>query len=294
MGLAAGSAPQCVCALGAELGEGPIWFGRKVWFVDIKRSRVHRFDPETGDLATWPSPSPPGFIAPVASGGFVCGLKSGLHRFDPATGRFDLLVQVEAPELDNRLNDGFVDAEGRLWFGSMHDPEADLTGVLYRLGPTGAPEAMDRGYCITNGPALSPDGRVLYHTDTLERVIYAFDLSADGGVERRREFVRIERPGAYPDGPVVDAEGCLWTGLFGGWGVERYDPDGKLMERIEFPCANVTKVAFGGDDLKTLFVTTARKGLSDADLTAQPLAGGLFRIDGTVAGQPQHEVRHGV
>jgi xylono-1,5-lactonase len=150
--------------------------------------------------------------------------------------------------------------------------------------------AHDRGYVITNGPAFSPDNRVAYHTDTLDRVIHAFDVDASGRLGPRREFVRIERPGAYPDGPAVDAEGCVWTGLFGGWGLQRYSPAGEPLERIEFPCANITKPAFGGPDLKTLYVTTAWKGLSAAERKAQPLAGGLFRVEVDVPGLPQTEV----
>jgi sugar lactone lactonase YvrE len=201
------------------------------------------------------------------------------------------MAVVEPLELGNRLNDGFVDAEGRLWFGSMHDAELAPTGGLYRLEPGGAPELVDDGYCITNGPAASPDGRILYHTDTLDRVIYAFDLAADGRLSRKRVLAWIERPRGYPDGPVVDAEGCLWTGLFGGWGLERYSPNGELIDRIELPCANVTKAAFGGEDLCTLYITTARKGLDETALADQPLAGGLYAVRVEVPGLPQNEVR---
>jgi xylono-1,5-lactonase len=288
--------PTCVWDLGAKLGEGPVWSAAEgaVWFVDIKGERVHRFVPATGEKTSWTAPAQPGFLAPIASqdgGGFVAGLKTGLHRFDPASGVFDPLATVEDPALDNRLNDGFVDAQGRLWLGSMHDPEETKTGALYRMGPDGRPIRMDDGYCITNGPTVSPDGRTLYHTDTLERVIWAFDLAAGGALSNKRLFVAIDRPGAYPDGPIVDVEGCVWTGLFGGWGLARYSPAGELLSRIEMPVANVTKAAFGGPDLKTLYVTTAWKGLTDAQRVEQPLAGGLFAVDLDIPGLTQNEVR---
>jgi sugar lactone lactonase YvrE len=285
--------PTCVWDVKAKLGEGPVWSAHEhaVWFVDIKGERIHRYCTVSGRTDSWTAPAQPGFLLPVSGGGFVAGLKSGLALFDPIERTFASLATIEDPALDNRLNDGHVDAQGRLWFGSMHDPEETKSGALYRLGADASIVRMDDGYCITNGPAISPDGRTLYHTDTLERVIWAFDLAADGGLSNKRLFTPIERPGAYPDGPVVDAEGCVITGLFGGWGLARYSPRGELLGRIELPVANVTKACFGGPDLKTLYITTAWKGLSDEDRANQPLAGGLFSVGVDVPGLPQNEVR---
>ncbi|WP_068875578.1 MULTISPECIES: SMP-30/gluconolactonase/LRE family protein [unclassified Phenylobacterium] len=285
--------PECVLRSACELGEGPVWRSadKAVWFVDIKGLRIHRYEPESGAAFSWQAPAQPGFIAPVQGGGWIAGLKTGLHRFDPAGGRFDLMATVEDASLGNRLNDGFVDARGRLWFGSMHDGETDLTGALYRLDERGL-RRMDDGYCITNGPAVSPDGRTLYHTDTLQRVLYAFDLAPDGSLSNKRVFARIEDGAGYPDGPTVDAEGCVWTGLFAGWGARRYSPKGEQIGFVRLPVANVTKIAFGGPDLKTVYATTAWKGLSPAEREAQPLAGGLFRFDVDTPGLPQHDVQH--
>jgi D-xylonolactonase len=291
--MSSGAEATCVSALGAELGEGPVWRASEgaLWFVDIKGCRVHRFEPATGDLRQWTAPAPPGFLVPIAGGGWIAGLKTGLHRFDPASGAFTPLLSVEDVRLDNRLNDGFVDHKGRLWFGSMHDPEVEVTGALYRYDAAGL-ACADPGYCITNGPAMSPDGRTLYHTDTLKKVIYAFDVSDEGALSNRREFAVIEDGAGYPDGPAVDAEGFVWTGLFGGWGVRRYSPAGEVVDVVRFPCANVTKIAFGGPDLKTAYATTAWKGLDAEQRAAQPLAGGLFAFAVDTPGLPQHEVGH--
>lgn len=285
--------PTCILKLAAELGEGPIWSMAEecVWFVDIERRHIHRYQPRRRQLHTWPAPAAPGFVVPLAEGGLIAGLKTGLHRFDPHSGRFHLLCTVEPPELDNRLNDAHVDAQGRLWFGSMHDPELLASGALYRLDPHGQPLRMDDGYCVTNGPCTSPDGGTLYHADTLSRVIYAFDLNPLGQLANKRVFAGITRPGAFPDGLTVDAAGYVWVGLFGGWGAERYAPDGRLAEFLEMPCANITKVAFGDDDLRTLYVTTARKGLDAAQRAMQTLAGGLFAVRVATPGLPQHDVR---
>ena len=288
------TAPECVLRSACELGEGPVWreADGSVWFVDIKGLRIHRYDPATGAAWSWAAPAQPGFIAPRADGTWIAGLKTGLHRIDPAPGRFELMAAVEDASLDNRLNDGFVDGRGRLWFGSMHDGETNSTGALYRLDGNGL-RRMDDGYCITNGPAVSPDGRTLYHTDTLKRVLFAFDLAADGGLSNKRVFAEIEDGAGYPDGPAVDADGCVWTGLFAGWGARRYSPAGDLLETVRFPVANVTKIAFGGADLRDAYATTAWLRMAPDERSAQPLAGGLFRFRVSTPGLPQHEVRHG-
>jgi D-xylonolactonase len=284
--------PVCVLPIAAELGEGPVWRAREraLWFVDIKASRIHRFRPDTGAHRDWKAPAPVGFIAPVEGGGWIAGLKTGLHRFDPESGAFTLLKRVEDPGLDNRLNDGYVDAQGRLWFGSMHDPEEALTGALYRFDRNEL-TCWDEGYCITNGPVTNPEGSILYHTDTLQKVIWAFDLGSDGSLWNKREFVRVEDKAGHPDGSAVDVEGCLWIALYGGWGARRYSPAGEILQYVRFPVANVTKLAFGGADLKTAYATTAWNGLSAGEREEQPLAGDLFAFSVEVPGEPQHEVR---
>lgn len=280
------ASPRCVWPLGSELGEGPLWWRDAVWFTDIKRKMVHRFDPASGKGQSWPAPSEVGFLAPLRSGHFIAGAKTGLHDFDPASGAFTFVRAVEPKRPSNRLNDGAVDQQGRLWFGSMDDAEIEPSGMLYRAyGDSLAP--MDSGYVITNGPAFSPDGSILYHTDTLQKRIYAFDLRADGSLANKRLFTTIEEGAGFPDGPVVDSQGCLWTGLFGGWGARRYAPNGTLLEQVSFPVANVTKLVFGGKDFTTVYATTARKGLAEKALADQPFAGGLFSFEAKVPGLPQ-------
>lgn len=286
--------PECVWPLGAGTGEGPLWdaANNAVWFVDIPASRVHRYDVVHGTGTTWQAPSAPGFIVAGANG-FVCGLKTGLHRFDPASGRFTLLHTVEPTLPGNRLNDACVDAKGRLWFGSMDDAEAAASGQFYRLASSGA-VAFDGSYVVTNGPAVSPDARMIYFVDTFGATVYCADIADDGSVSGKRAFVHIDTPGAWPDGPTVDADGCLWLGLWGGWCINRYSPAGDLLETHRLPCANITKAAFGDSDLRTLYITTARKGLTSEQLMEQPLAGGLFALRVTARGMPQHKLSVGV
>ena len=256
-----------------------------LWFVDIKQNHVHRFDPSTGSKKTWVTPESPGFIVPDGNA-FIVGLKSGLHLFQPDLGLFALLYPVDSDKPGNRLNDGARDPSGRLWFGTMDNAEISPTGSLYRLDFDG-PSAVDSGICITNGPCFSPDGKILYHTDTRKKTIYAFDLADDGSLSNKRVWVCIEDGAGHPDGSVTDAEGCVWVGLYGGWSARRYSPLGKLVSSVRFPCANITKLAFAGPDLKTVYATTACKGLDDKARAEQPLAGGLFCFESDVAGLAQ-------
>lgn len=283
---------ECIWPVQAQLGEGPVWVAREqcLWFVDIKAKCIHRASTD-GSTQSWIAPREIGFILPMAGGGYLCGLQSGLHRFDPRQSTFSLLARVESDRPRNRLNDAHVDASGRLWFGTMDNDEREPTGSLYCIDQRGL-KCADSGYVITNGPATSPDGRALYHVDTLQRLIYAFDLHDDGTLHRRRVFARIDESGAYPDGLAVDSAGYVWVALFGGWGVQRISPQGRLLEKLRLPVANCTNVTFGGNDLLTLYITTAWKGLTAMQRAEQPLAGSLFRARMTTPGLPQREVNH--
>jgi sugar lactone lactonase YvrE len=282
---------SCVWDVGATLGEGVLWDApeQRVWFVDIKGHRIHRCSHDGVERDSWDAPGQVSFIVPAVDGGMVCSLEDGLYRFDDADGSFTPLAKVEAEETGNRFNDGHVDAAGHLWFGSMHDAEEAPTGALYRFDGARV-QQMDDGYVITNGPALSPDGATLYHTDTLQKRIYAFDRAPDGSLSNKRAFVEIA-DGGYPDGMAVDSTGHLWVATFGGWRIDRFDAAGVKVGEVRFPCANVTKLAFGGEDLRTVYATTARKGLSEQELADQPLAGGLFTFRAETPGLPQHLLR---
>ena len=282
--------PAPLWEVGATLGEGPVWDSRTgtVYFVDIKGRNVHACAADGSGRRTWAMPRQPGAIVPVKGGGHAITLEDGVYRFDERSGALTLVCHVEHDQPSNRFNDGHVDAQGCLWFGSMHDPEEESTGSLYRYEADGQVRVKDSDYIITNGPATSPDGRTLYHTDTLKREVYAFDLAADGSLSNKRLFMQVTGSG-YPDGMAVDAEGCVWIAHFAGARIERYSPQGELLRTVNFPCSNITKLAFGGDDLKTAFVTTARKGLSAEALAQQPLAGALFVFRTDVPGLAQHE-----
>lgn len=272
----------------AVLGEGPVWDVARqcLWFVDIKGPAVWRYDPDKGEAHKIVAPDQVGWVLPAQDGGLLAGLKSGLHVLRPEGGRFELLTAVPGEPGHNRLNDACVGPDGCVWFGSMDDGESEATGRFYRFDRGAVAAAGPDEICITNGPAVCSASSRAFFTDTLGKKIFVADLGHDGLPGEARLFAdtALEFPDAYPDGPTVDAEGCVWTGLWNGGAVARYSADGQLLETVRLPVANVTKLAFGGPDLRTAFVTTARKGLSEAELEAQPQAGGLFAFRSEVAG----------
>ena len=279
-------APELVWDVGAELGEGPVWVDDALWFTDIKRQKVHRFRPSDGERQSWDSPEQVGFVVPARSGGFIAGLQSGLHRFDPVSGRFELLVPVESERPSNRLNDAVVGPDGRLWFGTMDDSERDKSGAYYWFHDGQLARTNLTGIAITNGPAISSDGRTLYWVDTIGGGIFACNIGDDGTLGPSRDFARVAPADGHPDGPAIDSEGCLWISLYSGWEARRYSPSGELMEQVRFPVLNITKLAFGGPDLRTAYATTARHLLKPDQLHEQPLAGGLFAFEVDTPGLP--------
>lgn len=281
------AAVECVWPVGAVLGEGPMWSAAdgRLWFVDIKGSRIHCFTERTGECRSHETPEFAAFVFQDRRGGMLCGLRTGLYRFDPAGGRFELVAKVTEGEPRNRLNDGYVDAAGRLWFGTMDNEHELPTGSLYRFAHDHLAR-IDPGYVITNGPAMSPDGRILYHVDTFNQCVHAFDVDAQGGLSGKRLFVKVNEPDVFPDGPAVDAAGNVWIAMWGGSAVRCYSPLGKLLQVIDMPVSQCTKAAFGGADLRTLYITSASISLSDTQRARQPLAGALFRVRVDVPGLP--------
>ena len=266
------------------LGEGPIWSASRnaVFWVDIFGQQVHRLGLASGSLTSWLIPERIGWIIERETGDdFVAGLKSGfVHlRLDPFSIR-----PIGNPEPDrpqNRLNDAKTDAAGRIWCGSKDDSEQSASGALYRLDPDFTWSRHDDGYGVTNGPAFSPDGKTMYHTDSPLRTVYAFDIDEQGQLSHKREFLKFEREWGCPDGMATDAEGGVWVAHWGGARISRFHPDGRLDRSIPIPATNVTSVVFAGPELDRMFVTSAAFGCED-----EPLAGALFEVAADVCGHP--------
>lgn len=277
--------PCCIADVHAVVGEGPVWVERDaaLYWVDIKGRKIHRRD-EAGDLREWPTPFRVGSLAPRSDGGFIAGTDQGLATIDLQSERFEVVANPEANLSHNRFNDGKVDRDGRFWAGTMDDREQDPTGTLYRVEPGFRCSAVDSGYVVTNGPAFSPSGKRMYHTDSPRRIIYLFDLDPDGTASNRRTFLHFGEKDGHPDGMTVDSDGCLWVAFWDGWCVRRFSPDAELLATIQMPVARPTSCAFGGPDLKQLYITSASIGLDEAARARQPHAGGLFTLSPGIRG----------
>jgi D-xylonolactonase len=288
--------PELVWQLDCQLGEGPVWLADEavLRFVDIKRGNVHRFDPASGAQETLFVGGKPSFIVPVLGGGLLVGSTHFIYELcdDPDDGALGEALATIPQPLHNRTNDATVDPSGRLWLGTMDDSESKPTGSIWCLD-RGTLHPTTISAVVTNGPATSGDGRVLYHVDSGNRTIWRCAIGDGPALGPSEVFVQLTEADGHPDGIVTDSEDCLWVALWDGWGVRRYAPDGELMLHVPLPCARVTKIAFGGPDLRTAYVTTARVGLDEAALAAQPLAGSLFTFEAPVAGRILPAVRLG-
>lgn len=281
----ADSTIRCVADVHAILGEGPVWVAREqaLYWVDIKGRKVFRLE-EGGAVREWATPFRLGSLAPRVAGGFIAGTDEGIAHIDLDAGRFDLVLAPEQQLPHNRFNDGKVDRNGRFWAGTMDDLETDATGTLYRIDPDGRSTVIDTDYRITNGPAFSPDGRTMYHSDTARQVTYAFDLAEDGRASNRRTFLQFGPGDGHPDGMTVDSEDCLWIAFWGGSCLRRFSPAGERLQTVRMPVSQPSSCAFGGPELDRLYVTSARVSLDQSELRMQPYAGGLFMFTPGVRG----------
>ena len=281
---------DCVLALGNELGEGPIWCERErtLYWVDIKRPALHRYDPATGQSRAWPMPDLLGSFAIRERGGMLLALRSGLAGFDPGTGATEDLCHPEAGVTGTRYNDGKCDRRGRFWVGTMTDPERLPRGTVYRVDPDLSWHQVLEGVVVPNSIAWSPDDNVMYFADTHEGRIRAYAFDAESGrLGAERTLTEAGSAPGKPDGATVDEAGCLWNARYGGGCVVRFTPDGRLDRVVELPVSQVTACAFGGTRLDTLFITTAAQRLTPDQRAREPLAGGLFAVAVGVRGLPE-------
>jgi sugar lactone lactonase YvrE len=276
-----------------RLSEGPRWDGARneLLWVDVLAGRLHRARPGADGqlrvLQTFQVDRHLGAAAPAAGGGYVLAAGPGFLHIDDA-GVTRELAQPEAGRTDVRMNDGACDRQGRFWAGTMAYDEAPGAGSLYRLELDGRCTQVLTGLTISNGIGWSPGGTTMYLADSGTGDVYAFDFDpATGDLGRRRTVVHISTPNAVPDGLTVDHQGNIWVALWDGGALARYHPDGSLLASIPLPVDRPTSCAFGDTGGGTLFVTTARDGLSEAALARQPDAGRVLRLDSLgVTGPP--------
>jgi L-arabinonolactonase len=282
----------CVLDCGCWLGESPCWVAREqaLYWTDVPSRRVHRWWPGDGERRTCEAPDLVTALAPRRQDGLIAALRDRVAFFDPAMGGFTPFVAPEADRPENRSNDGKCDRQGRFWYGTMRDYlapdggeipiEGDPAGSLYRIDPDGCITRVDGPFGISNTLAWSPDDRTMYFGDTLDAIFAcAFD-PASGTVRDRRVHARRDAAPGFADGSTIDVERHLWNCRW----------DGGALEMVPPPCSRVTSACFGGPDLATLYVTTARHGLGEAELAGQPLAGGIFAVETGARGLPDGEL----
>jgi L-arabinonolactonase len=265
------------------LGEGVVWSPAhdQVQWVDISGKKFWTYQPSTHVSHAIELPERLACFAPLGQARILAGFASGLAYFDLATGAREPIAAIEGDRPTTRLNDGKLDRQGRLVFGTMDEAEtgAGPIGQVWSHAAQSSPRVLFSGVRIANSIAFSPDGRRMYFADTPLRTIFCYDYDDERGlVHNRRVFAQVASGGGYPDGSAVDSDGCLWNAEWGGGRVVRYAPDGRVDRAIPLPCSQVTCCAFGGADLSTLFITTAAGGLDEKKRAAEPHAGALFAV----------------
>jgi sugar lactone lactonase YvrE len=281
---------ECVVDARNTTGESPLWSARDaaLYWVDIPAGQIYCWLPTSGERQMWQLPAAVGSIGLADRGGLVVAMRTGFHLFDLETERLSFLCHPEPDITTNRLNDGKVSPEGRFWAGTMDErPEKEPIGSLYRLDADHCCTRMATGVKVSNGLAWSPDGLTMYHSDSRGAAIFRYAYDPETGTIGKREvFVSMRTEWGRPDGGATDEEGCYWSCGVSAGRINRFSPSGKLIEHVDMPITHPTMPCFGGADGSTLYVTSLRENLSDAELARTPLAGGVFMLQPGVAGAP--------
>ncbi len=288
--MAALSPPLCVWPANALLGEGPVWSERRqaLFWVDILGKKLHCYTPRGSGARSWSFDQEISAVAERKDhNSLIVALRHHFAFFDPESGEIEVIADVESSRPGNRFNDGKCDRAGRFWAGSMDFNGQQASGALYSIDAEHRCAKHVDGFAITNGPTWSLDGRTLYFTNTATRRIFAFDFDPVAGtLSNQRLWLKLEGDQGSPDGMTTDAAGNIWIAHWGAGCVTCHSPDGEELARIDVPASNTTSCAFGGPDLRTLYITSATVELDEAQRAAQPQAGGLFEIELDVQGLP--------
>ena len=282
-------------AAASLLGESPVWHPgeRALYYCDIAGHRLQRFDPQSGELRHWEFATDVACLAPRMNGTLLLAMRDGLWCFDPSSGARQGVAEPPYDPDRERFNDGKCDPQGRFWVGTIYEPRTPALASLHCF-EDGALTRRAAGFTGLNGLAWSPNGRTMHWSDTTSHTIYAADFDpASGTLSRQRVFARFphkgQAPGTYggrPDGAAMDTEGCLWVAMFEGQRLLRLSPAGEVVRVVDLPVRCPTMPCFGGTDLRTLYITSARVNRPEAELLEQAWAGCVLALDVDVAGLP--------
>lgn len=279
--------------LQSTLAEGPVWCSRLqiLSWVDITKKQIGFFDPTSGVNKILQLSHMVGAVAPTTAGDYLIAQQDGFYRINITTNE---IIKISCPPDHDitqlRFNDGKCDPLGRFWAGTMALDFAKEAGSLYCLEPSGRLTTKLSQVTVSNGITWSHDKRLMYYIDSVTGTIDSFDFhNESGAIYNRKVVIRIDPYMGVPDGMTIDADGMLWIALWGGGSVICGNPvNGEILTKISLPATNVTSCTFGGKDLKSLYITTAREGLSAIQNLQQPLAGAVFVAQPGVAGVPTY------
>jgi len=277
---------ECLSDTRDKLGESPIWIEKEnsIYWVDIKRFLIHKLDIINNHKSSWTFRESIGCIAYINENHFIAGTKRGFKFINLESNELTSIIDPEPNYINNRFNDGKCDNKGRFYAGSMDEDGNGSIGSFYILYNDLTYKKIDEGYKITNGPTFSPDGNIIYFTDTRKGEIYVSNLNEDGTLIEKKLFISIPSNEGKPDGMTIDQEGCLWIALFGGSCVNRYNQQGIKIDTIHMPVSCVTSCVFGGKNLDILFITTSSHKLNDLQKIKEPQAGSLFQTKLDIGG----------
>ncbi|CAK9885551.1 MAG: 6-deoxy-6-sulfogluconolactonase [Candidatus Erwinia impunctatus] len=283
---------QNVLSVQAELAECPLWSVEEqvLYFIDILAPALHRFDPASGSHQVVTLDEHIGCFGLTAAGGFIAALRSGVVLLDKQGRVIRKIAANPGPAALSRFNDGRVDRLGRFWCGSMWEPQDKNGAILCRVDTNYQLTLQSADIMISNGLGFSPDNRWMYHSDTPHGNLYRYPIEEKGEIGSRSLLHHFdpEKDGGLPDGAAVDSEGFYWSALFGGGRIVRIDPEcGEIVEEISLPVRWPTMVAFGGADLKTLYITSSREDRTAEELAEYPQSGDIFSVRVAVAGLPE-------
>lgn len=267
----------------ASLGEGALWHpvDHKLWWVDIENGLLQVFDPETGENIQYEMGKRIGTVVPAAGGTAIVALEDGIYSYDFAVKALTFLARAENHQADVRFNDGKCDPAGRFWAGTMAMSSGGPgMAFLYRYDPDGTIHTMLDSITCSNGIVWSHDKKKMYYIDTPTHQVREYNYDdATGGINFSRVAVEVPPEEGAPDGMTIDEEGHLWVALWGGSAVCCYDPlSGEKLRKVSVPALNVTSCAFGGKDMKTLFITSASIAMDEEAQQKYPQAGGIFSV----------------